>query len=406
MFARLGVAFLMVVAMSFGSLGAHASVDWHGFVEGAYGIRTSDEDDRDYTLDEARVQLKLSAYGSMGEGFLRADLINDQVDSGENLEIREGFLRFSTLSNHLDVKAGRQISTWGTGDLLFINDLFPKDWVSFFIGREDQYLKAPADAVRLGIFGLPADVDFVWSPTFTPDRVPTGGRLSFYAPPMVQAPTLRPGKDFENSEFALRMSRYVGNYTIALYGYRGFYKTPMGITGPHAFHPKLNVYGASARGGVLSGVAWLEGGLYDSRQDRDGDNPLIPNSTLRYLAGFERQVATDLNVGVQYYGELMMDHDTYMETLPQGAPEQDEVRHLLTLRVEKMLKYQTIRLSGFAFYSPSDEDFYFRPFISYKLSDEIEVVGGANIFYGEESTTQFGQFDSNDNVYARLRYSF
>jgi hypothetical protein len=328
------------------------------------------------------------------------------VTPGDNLEIREGFLRFTTLSDHLDVKAGRQISTWGTGDLLFINDLFPKDWVSFFIGREDQYLKAPGDAVRLGIFGLPADVDFVWTPTFTPDRFPTGRRLSFYSPPTVQALPFLPRKEFENSEFAARLSRYVGSYTVALYGFRGFFKSPQGIKDGSPFHPKLNVYGASVRGGALGGVAWAEGGFYDSRQDRDGDNPLLPNSTLRYLAGLERQVATDFNVTVQYYGELMLNHDEYVATLPMGAPEADHVRHLLTVRLEKMLHYQTIRLSAFAFVSPSDEDFYIRPMASYKLSDDIEAVAGGNVFYGEESTTQFGQFDSNDNVYVRMRYSF
>lgn len=34
-------------------------------------------------------------------------------------------------SDVLDVKIGRMVSTWGTGDLVFINDMFPKDWQSF-----------------------------------------------------------------------------------------------------------------------------------------------------------------------------------------------------------------------------------------------------------------------------------
>jgi hypothetical protein len=33
-------------------------------------------------------------------------------------------------------------------------------------------------------------------------------------------------------------------------------------------------------------------------------------------------------------------------------------------------------------------------------------VLGANFFTGEDASTQFGQFDENDNVYTRLRYSF
>ncbi|MFW6031595.1 MAG: hypothetical protein ACOC9T_03300, partial [Myxococcota bacterium] len=32
----------------------------------------------------------------------------------------------------------------GTGDLVFLNDLFPKDWRSFLLGRDLDYLKAPS----------------------------------------------------------------------------------------------------------------------------------------------------------------------------------------------------------------------------------------------------------------------
>ena len=42
--------------------------------------------------------------------------------------------------------------TWGTGDLLFINDLFPKNWKSLAIGRDDEYLKDPSGAVKASFF--------------------------------------------------------------------------------------------------------------------------------------------------------------------------------------------------------------------------------------------------------------
>ncbi len=48
----------------------------------------------------------------------------------------------------VNLKIGRQVFTWGTGDYLFINDLFPKDYESFYIGRDDEYLKRPSEAVK------------------------------------------------------------------------------------------------------------------------------------------------------------------------------------------------------------------------------------------------------------------
>ncbi len=74
------------------------------------------------------------------------------LDSGDGaFDLREASLVFSP-SADTDVKVGRQILTWGTGDLVFINDLFPKDWVSFFIGRDVEYLKAPSDALKVSAF--------------------------------------------------------------------------------------------------------------------------------------------------------------------------------------------------------------------------------------------------------------
>ena len=48
---------------------------------------------------------------------------------------------------------------------------------------------------------------------------------------------------------------------------------------------------------------------------------------------------------------------------------------------------------------------HLRPLVSYRVSDEVEVALGADVFTGK-STTTFGAFDNDDNVYARLRYGF
>lgn len=434
----LGGSLAALVLLALGSPDAgRAETELHGFVEAGYGVRTATNpwfeepthprygERQDYTLNEVRTQLRLNQFGEVGEVFARLDVLHDQITEETDLILREGYFRFSTLANRLEVKAGRQALNWGTGDLVFVNDLFPKDWVSFFAGREDQYLKAPSDALRLGIFGLPVNVDLVLTPEFTPDNLPSGERFSFHAPPVVNQPPREPRDLLENGEVALRLSRYVGNFDLNGYVYRGFYKTPLGLdVRPLAadptmligtpLYPELNVYGASARGGFANGVAWLEGGYYDTREDRDGDDPMLPNSSLRYLVGYERQLFTDFTAGIQYYGEWMMDHETYLEGLDQDGDgtvdpafhATDELRQMVTLRLEKYMLYQTLRLSLFTFYSPSDEDVYARGLVSYKVSDEVEVATGVNVFAGEDARTMFGQNDKNDNAYVRLRYSF
>lgn len=383
----------------------------HGFVEGLAGVRAvqgSGFEEGDYTAEESRLQLRISDFSDEGEYFVRLDAFLDHVEqSSTDLELREAFFTHTGWSR-ADAKIGRQTVTWGTGDLLFINDVFPKDWESFFVGREDQYLKAPLDAVRVGIYGGAGNLTVVLSPRFEPDRLPTPGRLAFYDPLQLPDPPREPDDGIRDGEIAVRLDRAIGNLEASLYGYVGHFRQPVAFDPVMArvFYPSLNVYGASLRGAWLGGVANVEVGYYDSRDDRDGTDATVENSTLRGMWGFDRQVWTDFQIGLQGYYERMRDHDSFRQGLAPGAFERDELVQLYTLRVTQLLDYQTLRLSGFVFASPTEEDYYVRASAGYKLSDPVELVLGTNVFGGSDGRTLFGQLDDNDNIYFRARYSF
>jgi hypothetical protein len=407
------------------ALPAAADFELHGFVEAASGVRVREvgpppaswgnpqflppvwSEAKDYTLRETRVQLKSDFYGSVAEAHFVVDLLADQVVSdGTGVIMREGWTKFNAFDNHLEVRVGRQPTTWGTGDLIFINDLFPKDYVSFFIGREAQYLKNPSNAVRLGWFGLPLDIDLVYTPIFAPYTIPNGERLTFWTP--VYAPVQDPEQKLENGETALRLSRNIGLVNVSFYGYWGFWKNPYGFSPadtsaaesmPYYYYPSLNVYGASARGSVLGGIGWIEGGWYDSVDDRDGDNPYIANSEIQALAGYERQWWSDFTGGLQFYWEGVQDYQS-------AEYVKDENYTLVTLRLMQMLRYQTVKLSVFTYYSPSDEDAYVRLWAGYDYTDEVNLTVGANLFQGNDERTLFGMNEDNSNVYVRVRYSF
>lgn len=409
---------------------AAGQVEFRGFVESATGAALVDRTEglSEFTLRETRLQLKGDMYGDMGETHFVVDFLADQVTDLTEITVREGYLKFNAFGDHLEVRAGRQPTTWGTGDLLFINDLFPKDYVSFFVGREDQYLKGPSDAVRLGVFGLPFTLDFVYTPEFTPDVIPPAGqRLEFWAPAPVEA--VRPKDQLGNGEFALRAQRYVGSWSWAAYGYVGFWKTPQGALADGSgalvnfYHPELNVWGASTRGTLFGGVAWAEGGYYDSREDADGADLFVPNAELRAMAGYERQWWSDFTGGLQFYWEGMQDYDAAVEARAQaieggvagGADRdmleqmlylKDENRTLFTLRLTQMFRLQTVNASFFTFYSPSDEDAYVRFSVAYDYTDQLKLTVGTNVFAGNDERTLFGMNEDNDNLFARARFTF
>ena len=127
---------------------------------------------------------------------------------------------------------------------------------------------------------------------------------------------------------------------------------------------------------------------------------------LKTLAGYTRDLGNDLKVGFQYLYEQKLDYGHYRDSfLPQDYA-WDEFRHLLTNRITKLYKNQTVMVSLFTFYSPSDHDGYVRPSISYDITDQWKITGGANLPWGEDEHTEFGQMKRNKNVFVRLRYSF
>lgn len=387
--------------------------EFAGFAEIRAGARTQDDPAQDQmSLGEARLQLDALTYFDAAELQVRADFLYDalqddlheiDLDRGTGfLDLRELNLLFTPIDS-ADLKIGRQILTWGTGDLLFINDLFPKDWNSFLLGRDEEYLKAPSDALFASWFPAIGSFDFAYMPKFDSDRYVDGSRLSYWNGMEITGDDYTAEERnewFKDHEFSARFYRPVLSWEGALYAYHGFWKSPAGydLSANNYYFPRLNVYGASAQGAVGSALMNLEIGYYDSRETSDATQ-VVPNDEFRFLAGYQREVAKELTAGAQYYIEWMQDYDDYAGT-------RDEFRHVLTLRLTKTAMNQNLMLSLFTFYSPSDNDAYIRPNATYKISDHWQASVYGNFFVGEHDYTFFGQLQDNSNIGLGVRCSF
>ncbi len=387
----------------------------HGFAELGYGEFTDNNDavGRDATLQEFRGRLETSRYFGDLFASVKVDLLSDRVLDDNELALREAYLLYSV--GDMDLRAGRQILTWGTGDLVFLNDMFPKDWTSFFNGRDLEYLKAPSDALKITWFNQHLNLDVVWTPEFDPDTYINGERFSYFNPvvaDVVAAPPVfkgqRPGSSLGDGEFALRLYKNVGAYELALYGYRGYFKQPRGAdpASGRPYFPRLNVYGASARGTLAGGIANLEFAWRDSREDSDGDDPRVANSEYRFLAGYERELITNLTLGLQYYLEWTADYDRLIAASAAPRFEQSERRHTLTARLTYRMLNDKLKWSLFAFHSPDENDTLAMPQVEYRHSDTLSFAAGFNIFDAERPYTFLGKFEQDSNVYVRMRYSF
>ena len=389
----------------------------HGFAEAAAGLRTRDNllFPHDMPLGESRVQVEALYRGEEATWRFKADGIADGIDDKLRGDLREASVSLP-LGERSNLRAGRQTLTWGTGDLLFLNDLFPKDWHAFLIGRSDEYLKAPGDALRLSRYGNTANLDLVWMPVFTPDRYVDGTRVAFFDPSagslVAAPPKLRgeePARTLANSELALRVYGLAGSIEWAVYGWRGFSGQPDAfdtVRGVPVFS-RLNAWGGSLRTPLAGGIGNLEFAWHDAVDDRRGDNPFVPNQEIRLLAGYEREMFANFTLGAQYYLEWMQDYDQFLANWPfDPALIPDEYRQVATLRLTYRMLRDNLMFSVIGFASPSDADWFLRPTLEYRYSDRLRLSAGANLFGGSQRHTFYGQFQDDSSVFTRLRWSF
>jgi hypothetical protein len=382
-----------------------------GFLEWAEGHRLSSDalfsDQR--VMSEGRWHQEFD-YSDADLDFKWAhDVWLDDVTGGLNFDLRELNFRFS-LFGQTDVVLGRQISTWGTGDLLFINDQFPKDWQSFFAGRDDNYLKAPADAMRITSYFKAVNIDWVITPTAEPDRFINGERFSLFFPlagSQVGGREVINPRNPSQPEYAVRLFKNINGHQLALYGYHGIDKSPTGINAlGQAYFPRKNVWGASWQATVGAGLMNIELGRHVALDDPDGIKPLVPNGQWRVLLGYERELIKKLNWGTQFYLEKTTDHDRLLAQSLTPDFEPREHRQVWTNRFTYRAMQDKLTWSLFVFYSPSDDDSYWRPSVNYRHNDQWQFTLGGQVFSGQQAHTFFGQFEDASSLYTRIRFQF
>lgn len=389
---------------------ACAEVALSGFLQQNTAANTVAEnpDGQHYKWLEERAQLKLDAFDGAWRLLVKGDFAYDHLGRQDQSELREGYVDYA--GGNWDMRIGRQVITWGVGDLVFVNDVFPKDHEALFAGRPLEYLKRGVDAVKLGAYPEFANFELVLAPGFRESRIPDAHRFHLYDPmPAVSnRETVKPGQ----GDVGLRVYRDVAGYDAALYLYRGFQRTPSmrpdSMTAPTKityFYPQLSTYGASVSGRAFDGVLSLEAAYYDSRQDRSGNDFTVPNSQTRLLAGYQVQPMVDLTLGFQYYVEQMHDYDAYLAALPIGFPVEERWSHTVTARLTQFFLHQTLRLSMYASYNPGNGDRFINPELHYSFTDRVWGAIGANVFSGKP-WGPFGQLSRDDNIYIQMRYEF
>ncbi|MDO8673001.1 MAG: hypothetical protein Q7O66_16460, partial [Dehalococcoidia bacterium] len=332
----------------------------HGFLQNnsSQRIVTSSQFPAELLKMENRAQLELVHAGARWDWHSKTDFVWDPDNRYSRVDSREAYL--TSRSSRLDLTLGQEIITWGVGDLLFLTDVFPKDWVAFITGAPIEYLKKGSILAKANYYVRGAGVEAIWIPVFEGDTLPSGNKLAFFSPFPTGASVreVDPPTTFGNSQVGLRVSRMIRDYDTSFYLYSGWDPRPSpNFASSTLEYHRLKMPGLSFqgpfRGSLLSGEF-----AYYQTEDTSGTNPAIPNPSLRWLLGLERTLARNRVVSFQFYQELMTNYGAYESSLPFGFPSQPRLDSVITARYRDTLRGETVKRTIFALYGPSQRDYF------------------------------------------------
>jgi hypothetical protein len=249
-------------------------------------------------------------YGYSDLADINSDTLHERVDP-YRLEATSAYVDVYRILPHLDLRIGRQVVVWGTGDKFNptnnLNTLDLSDSLLFGKALGNNMIRADFNPWRDFI------ITAVWVPIFRPAQVPRTaplavtepqrpapvqetdiriklGQLAYANPPtLVRVNTLQPDPSIENSQVGVRVGGRFGGIDTSLSYYHGRWGIP---TPAYAINnsdttvdvlvmwPRMDVLGADIAGSIeaLKGLGyWVEAGLFFPQKITYGIyNDLIP----------------------------------------------------------------------------------------------------------------------------------
>lgn len=391
-----------------------AAVDVHGFVEPSYGVRYTDDgpiEDRN-TLLETHAMLESQWYGEQGESLNLRVLANQSQSGDADIELREGSV-FVPLSTTWELSAGRQVLSWGPAQFEFINDHFAKDYKSFFVGRDLEFLKAPNDAIEFSRYGENVNANLVFTPRFDADRTPTGMDVPVYHPGLGQLvdgdsapPVVRPEDSPDNGELHLRLYQRLGRWEAAVYGYRGYTGRPVGWLNGRSFHPEMSSGGFSLRGPLWGSVVWLETAYNDIRHDLSGDTRGVPPDRGHLMVGGRYRTSPTVSYMFQATWSRQFNGDDYRDLFPSDHHNSEQNRYRLQAATTRTYWQDRLEVEVRGFLGTTEEDWHLRATSTYEWSDAVNLTVGSLHYGADRPDSRFGSLADHDLFLTRLRYSF
>jgi len=389
------------------------SLSFNGYVRNYSGMLFSD--DNYYSIIQNTFSLNIEKSGGKV-----AFKVNPYINHYQNKELEMGLRQvyLDIFFNSMDIRVGKQQIIWGKADGVFITDVIsPKNLREFLLPDFDE-IRMGVTAVKIDYYMGNNTLELVFVPVFTPTKLPE--RDSIWSPDMnfklqyvfdySKKEVLR---NLGNSEVFLKysvlssavdfelMGGYMWDDDPTLHTIKTVDMTTMQIRTLKITpqHHRLGLFGGSFSttlgGVVIRGEGAYYFGKYFQSSEKKLKDGVIDKNYIHYLLGLDFTLA-DIKMSIQFIQQVILDYNDFIL--------KDRSDNTMTFLARKDFLRETLALELFAYIGLNDGDSLIRLKTVYKLVDGFDILLGVNIFSGSKG--KFGQYDQNDMVYVKLKYSF
>lgn len=400
------------------------NVGINGYARSYIGALT--EQDGKYSIIQNTFNLELSLSKDEAAFYINP-YIYQYSENKTDLNLRELYIDFH-LGKDFTTRIGKQQIIWGKADGVFITDIISPKNLSEFLLPDFEEIRMGITSVKMDYYIGKSTFELVLMPQFQPTIFADSN--SIWAPhlPEIQMnipPGFQLNKNLENSrsnvENSLKNSEIAGKFSYLsgvidfeiMGGYLwdrepslhsiktfDFNNKVLNVTLRPEYH-RLTIGGGSFSTSSIFGlVVRGEGAYYHGREFMSSDpnvvEGVIEKDYLHFLLGIDYNIL-GVDISTQFIQERILD---YIGTIIQ-----DEVKTTMTLLLNQDFLNETLFLSCLTYYGLDESDALIRPTVTYKYSDGLDVMLGANFFIGD-GVGMFGQYYKNDMVYVKAKYSF
>ncbi len=305
------------------------------------------------------------------------------------------------------VDIGKQLVRWGKADLLNPTDRFaPRDYLDVVDSEVLGVLAARATVEAAG-----NSLDLVWTPWFTPSRIPLLNQRWAELPPGISVPIENAATNFPGGgQYGARVNHIGRRYEASVSLFQGYNHLPLlgagfnptgSVLYVERFYPKIREYGADAAiplpwFTIKTEASLFQGGWFQSR----AGSSTTPQSDdyILYVAQLERDTGKWMFVG-GYVGQTILVNRSQIDFDPERGLAQSFLVHVdYTIDTQQSVSVENATRQN-------AQGTLTRAEYSRLIGSHWRATLGAVVIDGAPSDF-LGQYHRNSSAILKIRYSF